>query len=70
MKQADEARSKEEKDKTKEGLPKTILKNEVESEAEKIKPIMFVQETDTQKNEKSVDEGTGYQRTGSEADPC
>ena len=51
----DEARSKAGKDKTQENFPRTILKKEVELEAEeKKKPIMFVQETETEKNEQEV----------------
>ena len=47
-KQADEARSKADKDKAKDSFPKMILKKEVEPEAEeKKKPIMFVQGTET-----------------------
>ena len=48
-KQADESRSKADTDKTKEVFPKTMLKKEVELEAEEEKkPILFVQESETQ----------------------
>ena len=51
-KQADEARSKADKDKTVNIFPKMILKKEVEVKAEeKKKPIMFVEEKETQKTE-------------------
>ena len=54
-KEADEARSKADKDKTKEGFPKIILKEEVEpEEEEKKKPVLFVQEKETQENEEEV----------------
>ena len=54
-KQADEARSKSDKRKASDCSPKTILKKEVEPESEeKKKLIMFVQETETQKNEEEV----------------
>ena len=50
-KQADEPRPKTYKEKAKEGFPKKILKKEVEPEVEKKKkkkPIMLVQESETQ----------------------
>ena len=51
-KQADEASSNADKDKSKNSFPKTTLKKEVESETKgKKKPIMFVRETEIQKNE-------------------
>ena len=54
-KQADEAISKTDKDKTKDCFPKMILKKEVEPEPEeKKKPVMFVQKTENQKNEEEV----------------
>ena len=54
-KQADEARSKADEDKAKEGFPKTLLKKKVEPEAEEEKkPIMFFQETETQNIEEEV----------------
>ena len=54
-KHADEARSEANKDKTKDSLPKTIFKKEVEPGAEENKkPIMFFQEAETQMNEEEV----------------
>ena len=54
-KQTDEARSKADKEKDKASFPKMILKKEVEPEPEeKKKPIMFVQEAETQKREGGV----------------
>ena len=54
-KQADEARLKAEKDKTKRISLEMMLKKEVEPEAdEKTKAIMFVQETETHEKEEEV----------------
>ena len=51
----EEERSKIGKDKAKDSFPKTILREKVELEAEEEKkPITFVRETDTQKNEEEV----------------
>ena len=54
-KHTDKARSKEDKDKAKEGFQKAMLKKEVEPEAEeKKKTIMFVQESETQEHEEEM----------------
>ena len=54
-KQADEAISIADKERTKNDFPKTILEKEVEPEAEKKKKtIMFVQEIDVERNTRGI----------------